>query len=1057
MGKLRKIISFVIALVMTTALFSGGGAVLAAESNNELKLSASREGDVITVDVKSVKDMIFGGMEITLEFDSDQLEMEAYSDGKLYETQFDTTAYNPNLHFFSLAAGTPFTATPDGKAIISVKYKVKNGFKADTDYVFKYTFDDCFTNKREDYDSIGAVLDITYRENTVSFDLNGGEAGSNDYSDQLVVTGEKASDPGDPTREGYVFKGWKAAETDKDYFNFDTPITQKTTLTADWAQEYEVSYKVTGDAPEGYEVPETVKKLKGDEVTAEVAPESPVTGTKDGVSGTYTFTGWTAPEGVTVEDGKFTMPEKNVEFTGEWKFTPSTHSVSYSVTGDVPEGYTAPGKKTVNEGASVEVEAKANTDKTANAEGVPGTYTFEGWTAPEDVTVEDGKFTMPGKDVEFTGTWTFTEADKHTVKYVVNEEGGKPDNVTGEVPADVTYYEGENVTVAPALSTSSTTNGDKQGSWSFAWDKTGDFEMGKEDVTITGTWTFTETDKHTVKYEISDGDKPDDATITGTVPENADYYAGETVTVADALTTTSTKNGDKDGTWKFTWSRTGSFQMGSEDVTITGTWTFIEADKYTVDTDTANHTYQIFQIFTGDLSSKTVEEGGEEVTKDILTNLVWGENGTGIKGEVVPDTVINALNGVVGETLDKTKLAEIEKYVNTNGTPVKEITASGTASVDLPAGYYLIRDLPDSQDGKDDAYTTYITVVVKDYTVKPKSAKPTVDKKVADGETADYAINQTFRFTLTASLPADTDFAAYEKYKLTFTDTMSSGITFEKIDSVTVDGTAIDSSKYTASASDGQKGGSWTLTIDDIKTAAAGGDITDGCDVVVTYSAHLNEDAVAHSTGGEITADNANTNSAKLTYSNNPNTDGDGDTGETTTEDKVWVFTYKVDNTKMGETNGTQSPLKDAGFKLYSEDGNTEIPLAYDAADNVYYPAAAGAAGVEMKSAADGTFNIKGLDAGTYTLKETTTPDGYNTCDDTKVKISARHQEDSSGTKATLTLSEDSTVNNTIINKSGSELPHTGGIGTTVFYVLGGILVIGAGIVLITRRRMNVQ
>ena len=247
------------------------------------------------------------------------------------------------------------------------------------------------------------------------------------------------------------------------------------------------------------------------------------------------------------------------------------------------------------------------------------------------------------------------------------------------------------------------------------------------------------------------------------------------------------------------------------------------------------------------------------------------------------------------------------------------------------------------------------------------------------------------------------------------------------------------------------------MTIDDIKTAAAGVDITDGCDVVVTYSAHLNEDAVAHSTGGEITADNANTNSAKLTYSNNPNTDGDGDTGETTTEDKVWVFTYKVDNTKMGETNGTQSPLKDAGFKLYSEDGNTEIPLAYDAADNVYYPAAAGAAGVEMKSAADGTFNIKGLDAGTYTLKETTTPDGYNTCDDTKVKISATHQEDSSGTKATLTLSEDSTVNNTIINKSGSELPHTGGIGTTVFYVLGGILVIGAGIVLITRRRMNVQ
>jgi len=1214
-----RLLASALALILTFGSTGVYAATTTGYKNDDVKLTATRDEE------------------------SNKIAVTLYADREMYEPFFSFIysaaaetnnatfdSYTANMNIFNSNNSNPQRmvhlmngghSPQKDDELFSIIYKIDGDFEADKDYTFLVQFDEAFDGNFEYYKWSADAMEVTYRENTVSFDLNDGEAGSNDYSDQLVVTGEKASDPGDPTREGYVFKGWKAAESDTDYFKFDTPITQKTKLTADWAKEFEVSYKATGDIPDDYTAPKTVKKLKGDEVTVEAAPESPVTGTKDGISGTYTFTGWTAPEGVTVEDGKFTMPEKNVEFTGEWKFTPSTHSVSYSVTGDIPEGYTAPGKKIVNEGASVEVEAKANTDKTANAEGVPGTYTFEGWTAPEGVTVEDGKFTMPGKDVEFTGTWTFKEAAKHTVKYEVNEEGGKPDNITGDVPADATYYEGDNVTVAPGLTTTSTTNGDKkgtwsfawnktgdftmgdkdvtitgtwtfkeadkhkvkyvvneegdkpaedsitgtvpadadyyegdnvtvapalstedktngnkQGTWSFAWDKTGDFEMGKEDVTITGTWTFKEADKHTVtyeisngdapsqvsgttpdakeyyagqtvniaapltttettkdgkpgtwtfawnpaedftmgsedvtitgtwtfteaakhtvRYEISDGDKPDNATITGTVPENADYYAGETVAVAPALTTTSTKNGDKEGTWKFTWSRTGSFQMGSDDVTITGTWTFTETDKYTVDTDTANHTYQIFQIFTGDLSSKTVEEGGQEVTKDILSNLVWGENGTGSKGEEVPEEAINALNAVVGEELDKDKLAVIENYVDTTGTPVKEITASGTASVDLPAGYYLIRDLPDSQDGEDDAYTTYITVVVKDYTVKPKSAKPTVDKKVAGGETADYAINQTFQFTLTASLPADTDFAAYEKYKLTFNDTMSSGITFEKIDSVTVDGITIDSSKYTPTAKEGQKGGDWTLTIEDIKTAASGVDITDGCDVVVTYSAHLNEAAIAHSTGGEIAAENANTNSVKLTYSNNPNTGGDGDTGETTTDDKVWVFTYEVDNTKMGETDGKQSPLKDAGFKLYSEDGNTEIPLAYDAADNVYYPAAAGTVGVEMKSAADGTFNIKGLDAGTYTLKETTTPAGYNTCDDTKVKISATHGEDPAGTKAKLTFSNDSTVKNKIINKSGNELPTTGGIGTTIFYVVGGILVIGAGVILITRKRM---
>lgn len=1220
MHKLRKIFAFFIAFIMTIALLPGGSVVHAAESNSELKLVASREGDTITVNVMSVKDMIFGGMEITLGFDSDQFELEAYSDGKLYETQFDTTAYNPNLRFFSLAAGTPFTATPDGQPIISIKYKVKDGFKADTDYTFTYTFDDCFTNKREDYESIGAVLDVTYRENTVSFELNDGEAGTNDYSDQLVVTGEKASDPGNPTREGYVFKGWKAAETDTAYFDFNTPITKKTTLTADWAKEYEVSYNVTGDKPEDYTAPTTVKKQKDDEVTVAESPQSPVTGTKDGVSGTYTFTGWTAPEDVTVKDGKFTMPEKNVEFTGEWKFTPSTHSVSYSVTGDVPEGYTVPEKKTVNEGASVEVEAKATTDKTANEDGIPGTYTFEGWTAPDGVTVgTDGKFTMPAKDVTFTGTWTFTP-DTYTVIWMNGSDelekdekvaynagpsyDGKTepakaadddytytfkgwaksadaedvvDLASEKVTKDVTYYavfdktaidkynvtykvdgevptgyevpEGQNglkagdsATLATAGTTEEKSKDGVRGTWTFSgWnipqnvkvnEEDGTFTMPASNVEFTGSWTFT-ADKHTVRFvddegkEISskqydDGTKASDIeapdapgkaadseytyTFAGWTPDIADVTADATYTATytatpipvEQVTVTFDSDGgsaveaqtlDKGGTaakpadptkegfdfagWKLNDADYDFTAPVNSDITLKASWTEKEEpddpdpqddDQYTVDTKITGHTYEIYQIFTGDIS--TLGEG--DAAKEVLTNIVWGQNGTGTTGTAVDQDIIDALTAVVGETLDDTKLAVIEDYVTINGHPLETITADNDEqkSVQLPAGYYLIRDKAESLNGKDDAYTTYITRVINNYTVKPKSAKPTVDKKVEDaagsfGETADHAIGEEFKFSLTATLTKDEDYAAYETYKVQFEDTMSAGLTFVELNSIKINGTDVTNS-IPADDKTQQKNNDGTtkivVTVQDVKTSAPNLDLTKTDGVVeVIYTAKLNENAIANNAGGSYGIGKTNTNSVKLKYSNNPNTGGSGDMGQTTTDDNVFIFTYQINNTKMGQ-NGDEdpTPLAGAGFRLYKADGTTEIPLVYNATKGAYIPAAADAEGEEMKSAAEtGVFNIAGLDAGNYVLKETTVPKGYNKCDDTNIKISATHEINGDGTSATLTLSNDSTMSTTPINRTGSELPTTGGIGTTIFYTVGGILVLGAGILLITRRRMG--
>ena len=492
--------------------------------------------------------------------------------------------------------------------------------------------------------------------------------------------------------------------------------------------------------------------------------------------------------------------------------------------------------------------------------------------------------------------------------------------------------------------------------------------------------------------------------------------------------------------------------------------TTVFADGYTItiNNEATGHTYEAYQIFTGDLS------------KGVLSNIVWGsgitaDGQTALQNKYVTAETKSAAGVAEALTNDNAVLfakdaagylttTKVDSTYNETG---KNYTISG-----LDAGYYLVKDKDSSLTDKDDAYTSYILKVAGDTTVSPKSAKPTVDKQVHDetadaeagatdgwGESADHAINESFQFKLIANLPADTDFSAYETYKVVFTDTMSNGVTFESIASVTVDGVTLTADQYTATATAGQAGGSWTLTINNIKSIASV-NLTDGADIVVIYNAHLNENAQVNHESGTTT----NQNEVYLQYSNNPNASGEGgnELGKTP-EDIVWVFTYEVDNTKVDATNSTdRTPLAGAGFRLYDSTGTTEIGLIYDSTISAYRPVKSGETAVEMTSAdSTGVFNIKGLDAGTYVLKETTVPSGYNKCADTTVVIRATHVEDASGSFATTTLSNDSNVTNTIENKQGSTLPETGGMGTTIFYVIGAILVIGAGVVLITRKRMS--
>ena len=469
-----------------------------------------------------------------------------------------------------------------------------------------------------------------------------------------------------------------------------------------------------------------------------------------------------------------------------------------------------------------------------------------------------------------------------------------------------------------------------------------------------------------------------------------------------------------------------------------------------------NHTYQVYQIFTGEMSTNEAKE-------KVLSNIKWGKNGTKKTGDAVETGILTALESATGS--DSQKLEVIKNYVNWNSDVFATLDSTNRYAANVPAGYYLVKDADKSLNGKDEAYTTFlVNVVGENVALTPKSAKPRVDKFVQDepadkdidsddsegwGKTADHAINESFKFKLTATLPQDVAFGAYSTYKVQFTDTMSAGVTFESIDSVTVDGHNVAKSDYDCTATDGQAGGEWTLTINDIKSIS-GVNLNDGAEIVVVYNAHLNEKACVNYGNGETT----NENKVCLEYSNNPN--ASGELGKTP-EENVWVFTYEVDNKKVKASD--YKPLAGAGFRLYRDDKcSQEIDLIYDATRGAYRPTKTGENKEEMKSAEEtGIFNIIGLDAGVYYMRETTTPTGYNTCNDVTIVINASHQKTGSSNKVTFTKSGEnaSTLKNIIENNAGTTLPSTGGMGTTVFYVVGGGLMAVAVVLLVTKKRME--
>ena len=263
----------------------------------------------------------------------------------------------------------------------------------------------------------------------------------------------------------------------------------------------------------------------------------------------------------------------------------------------------------------------------------------------------------------------------------------------------------------------------------------------------------------------------------------------------------------------------------------------------------------------------------------------------------------------------------------------------------------------------------------------------------------------------------------------------------------------------------------FTLTIEDIKKFDD--NLSDGCLIEVVYKAHLNENAKANTA---TDTDTSNENDVKLQYSNNPNINGwgesDNEHGETP-KDSVWVFTYESDNSKVQPKAGSPEetePLKGATFQLFKSGSDTAIDfytkeiegttyyIPYDDTINSGSGTAHSPNVVANGGNDENEFKFKGLDAGTYTLKETVTPNGYNTCPDTTITITANHEEYAEAKETKLNnvdLTGSSNMNNDVLNQKGASLPSAGGIGTTLFYLGGGALVAVAGVMLITKKRMT--
>lgn len=486
------------------------------------------------------------------------------------------------------------------------------------------------------------------------------------------------------------------------------------------------------------------------------------------------------------------------------------------------------------------------------------------------------------------------------------------------------------------------------------------------------------------------------------------------------------------------------------------------------------HEYKAYQVFKGDYFEDA--DGGH------LSTISWG---SGVDGETLlaalkaetnaglatdfenANTAEEVADILAGYGDDSAKLDAFAKLVGAHLTDVVAGTSTQSTAKDdagqyvytIPVtgdGYYFVKDSKTLSAGADDANTKYILQVLNDVEIHAKADVPDIDKKITgvdgtdQGKQGSYNVGDTIYFALTSKVPAMDGYTSYT-YKVT--DTLSDGLTLvqengnPKVE-VTIADTAYKD--FTATLNNN------VLTID--FTDFIGQKANAGKDIVIRYSAVLNENALQK---------DKETNTVNLEYSNDPNTSGT----DKTTDKKTYVYNFDIDIVKVDQNDNTKQ-LNGAEFVLYHEDaqGKKEyyhytadketkwVTLDNDELETV--TAAVKAGNITSKMTADGKTSFTGLKAGTYYLLEIKAPDGYSLpTAPVKVVITAAYDAngaiDKDNSNVQVKTNGHLYIDEKITNKPGPVLPSTGGIGTTIFYVLGGILTVAAIVLLIVKKRME--
>lgn len=495
------------------------------------------------------------------------------------------------------------------------------------------------------------------------------------------------------------------------------------------------------------------------------------------------------------------------------------------------------------------------------------------------------------------------------------------------------------------------------------------------------------------------------------------------------------------------------------------------------ESDKGTHSYKAYQIFSADSSDTG------------LTNIAWG-SAIGTPSEEMV-TKLAAIDGFSTCGNDAAKYADALSAITATDADLSKAFADAVAGyvtggkaadqtnkiTGLATGYYLVMDASNptgtgTTPGTDNsgAYTRYILEVVEgaNVNVTAKTSAPTLVKKVEElgyegtldgayNDVADYSIGDTINFRIYVTV-ADNYKDFKGAYSMIVTDEMDEGLTFGEVTSVTVDNNEIGVGNCVVNKESDQK---FTVTFPNLKAVTT--DLK-GKTIVITYTATLNANAVIGLDG--------NVNKASLKYSNNPNSTTTTTDG-TTPEDKVIVFTYSLGVDKVDAKDATK--LEGAEFVIYKTTGTSYVIA--DGGKVTGFTTSKDDA-TKFTTDANGFVSVAGLEDGDYTIEEVKAPEGYNlpTGDAAKTAITiaattVNGQNWVSGKTAAdaltaitcndeagvLTLTADAPVNVSveIKNSKGSSLPTTGGMGTKILYIVGGILVVGAAVLLISKKRMD--